>query len=215
MRKSAMPNSTNGRPCVFDGCPRSARSDSADLCNGHYEQKRNGRLLTPLVQWGKTTTPDGLCSFNGCDRPVYGNNLCNTHYQQLRDGRPIAPIFTPTLVCGRDGCERPHHSKGLCPHHYRTAGTWLTGGEPTRVPGPAYDAVHRQINRGRGSAADYVCVCGEAAVAWALDNDSPNVIVDGGNGLRFSLYPADYSPMCKACHEEMDRTWRKGHKAAG
>lgn len=33
-----------------------------------------------------------MCSFRGCERPLYARDLCHTHYAQDRSGRALKPI---------------------------------------------------------------------------------------------------------------------------
>ena len=36
--------------------------------------------------------PKPSCSFDGCDRGVYGRTLCSAHYQQQWKGKPLVPL---------------------------------------------------------------------------------------------------------------------------
>src|SRR4051794_25277520 len=52
----------------------------------------------------------GLCSQEGCERPVDCRGLCQTHYTRLRFA---------SRICTVDGCERTQKAKGLCGWHYK------------------------------------------------------------------------------------------------
>lgn len=56
------------------------------LCPGHYRQDRAGLELTFLRPYRST---EGVCYFEGCERPIYKQGLCSTHRTQLNRGEEL------------------------------------------------------------------------------------------------------------------------------
>jgi len=102
------------RNCRFDGCTKPARP--LGLCNGHYEQKRSGRSMLPLVGkaipkivrfWEKVDRRDAL----GCWTWLGANNGNGWGRFHNGDGRMIpAHRFSYELLVGTvpDGYELDH-----------------------------------------------------------------------------------------------------------
>ncbi len=101
------------KPCNFEGCDRQARS--LGLCNGHYQQLKAKRPLTPLRTAGQ---PIKMCTFPGCEHQVLCSALCDGHYQQQRAGKTLVPLQKIHTVCTFVGCTEPHEAKGYCVAHY-------------------------------------------------------------------------------------------------
>lgn len=62
--------------CSFENCEKSAKGKGA-LCNGHYQQKRKNKELTPLY------VPRTGCIVEGCDRKHHSQGRCSTHHAQF------------------------------------------------------------------------------------------------------------------------------------
>lgn len=166
---------------------------------------------------------DGSCRVNDCERPHWSKGLCDLHYQRQRDGVPMD--FEGRLygldTCTVPGCDKPYNGGGYCSAHWSRAKKGLPMEDPVKVlvrgEIPGYGATHDEIRRRRGLASQFTCPCGQPAREWALNNDSPRVIVETMGhrqtaGFRYSLDPMDYSPMCTACHQKMDYEWNKVHR---
>ena len=67
--------------CSFNDCLRSVSAKG--LCKPHYEQRRRGNQLKPLLETLSTT-----CVMDGCERTVHvkTRQLCRYHYQRLIRG---------------------------------------------------------------------------------------------------------------------------------
>lgn len=205
--------------CSVEGCGR--KHSCKGYCDGHYQRLRDGKPVdVPLLPKVRS---DGSCKVDGCDRKHWSSGLCSLHYQRQRSGVPMdfeGRIYG-VEVCTVEGCEKPYHGGGYCGAHWMRAklGQPLEGPVKTVIRGeiPGYGATHDRIRQVRGPASAHLCPCGKPATEWALDNDSPNIIIEVMEhrqtaGMRYSLDPMDYSPMCTACHQKMDYDW---HQANG
>lgn len=122
-------------------------------------------------------------------------------------------------ACSLAGCGRPHHGHGYCrPHHAR----WLRHGAPlaevpigaVRAGGESSRSVRRRLQAERGSAVGQCCGgCGAAAVVWSYDGTDPDARTDPVDGHRYSLDPARYRPLCRACQRRTSAP-RRGGRAA-
>ena len=126
------------------------------------------------------------CRIEGCNRICTKGLVCNTHVsRKTRQGSYDAP-----------------DTRGKGPfNRIRGAvkGAW------------SYPSVHNRLKRNRGSASQYVCECGEQAREWALDHDTPFLLVGRtANGGRSFYSPrmSDYKPMCIPCHRKKDSDFR-------
>jgi hypothetical protein len=72
-----------------------------------------------------------------------------------------------------------------------------------RRPITSYPGAHGQVRRLRGPASAQHCACGQSARDWAYTGDDPDERIDDA-GLRFSLDPQRYAPMCRSCHRTAD-----------
>lgn len=126
-------------------------------------------------------------------------------------------------TCSVDRCERSSRKRGWCDMHYVR---WRRHGDPDRVlpvlEGAAnpqwkgddigYPGVHHRIRRTRGNARNFACVmCGGRARDWAYDHCDPNELqvpadAERFAGMPYSLDLEHYQPMCKACHNQFDKT---------
>lgn len=97
-----------------------------------------------------------------------------------------------------------------------------TGAAHLRWQGDAvrYATAHRRITSKRGPAREHPCIsCGGEAHSWAYRGGSSKELTEtvGANHLfkaegallRYSPDPADYDPMCWACHVKKDLAERR------
>lgn len=214
MRVARDANGDRITQCTVAGCdrPHSCRG----YCDGHYQRFRAGKPVDVPLQ--RKVRSDGSCSVEGCERKHWSGGLCDLHHQRAKAGLPMdfAGRIYGQELCSVEGCERANRGGGYCGAHWHRAKVGLPMDTPIRrvhrdAEHPGYGAAHDQIRRVRGLARQFTCPCGKPAAEWALDNDSPRVIVEiperGLAGKRYSLDPMDYSPMCTACHQKMDHDW--------
>lgn len=114
---------------------------------------------------------------------VMSLGLCWAHY--LRNRRYGSPTFKPT-----------RSDRGV-PKGDPLAAVETTAG------------AHARIYRLWGAASQYECVeCGELAKDWAYDGTDQTALMQlagKARGVRFSLYPEFYMPLCRRCHNGRDR----------
>ena len=78
--------------------------------------------------------PQGTCSIDDCNRPLYGRGWCNTHYARWRrhgdpeHGGPVGRQTGTGQPCSINGCTAPVVASALCEGHYRRFKRW---GDPT------------------------------------------------------------------------------------
>ena len=72
------------RLCSFAGCDNRLRARG--LCNGHYQQERQGRKLTTLRKFNQ------VCSFGQCGRRAVSRGLCTSHASQRNRGQELKAI---------------------------------------------------------------------------------------------------------------------------
>lgn len=96
-----------------------------------------------------------------------------------------------TEQCSVEGCERLRHCRGLCSPHYRKL---QRHGDPLWVVQVGYEGVHRRLQKQRGNARDFTCVCGVPAAHWAFDEPT-----------GFSTDLSRYRPLCAKCHCRFDK----------
>jgi len=74
---------------------------------------------------------------------------------------------------------------------------------------PEYGTIHSRLIRKIGSARTFTCECGLQAMDWALMEETAAEIVirQSGKmkGAKYSYNLDDYKPMCRSCHNRMDR----------
>lgn len=67
--------------CIIINCTNSLYRD--DLCTKHYRIKRKEHLKSLI------------CSFDGCDKPVYNmKKICKSHYSQRMNKKPLKTLRT-------------------------------------------------------------------------------------------------------------------------
>lgn len=125
-----------------------------------------------------------VCRVDECSNICTRGLICNTHAsRKARTG-----TFDKLL----------HKTKPV--QYYKSAirGEW------------SYHSVHNRIKRTLGPASEQCCVeCGSIAREWAFMSGSPFSLLgtnQRGEPRWFSPRMADYQPMCKPCHERMDRS---------
>ena len=69
------------RICTFDGCSKKYKAKG--LCNAHYERRRLGLDLVPLIR--QYETGERLCKYPGCETPrACSGTYCQKHYMRPR-----------------------------------------------------------------------------------------------------------------------------------
>ena len=67
----------------------------------------------------------GICSVEGCTKPVHALGMCAMHYRRVRlygdpgGAEPLLDTEANSKICSVDGCDRPVLAKGLCNMHYQ------------------------------------------------------------------------------------------------
>lgn len=163
--------------CKYPGCDNQIKSRG--YCNGHYQQMRSGRALTPLAAKHRRYGP--LCSVHGCGYAHSAKGLCDGHYQQMRAGKPISPLRETFAVCQIKGCTAPHEAKGFCLHHYgkyQDHGSPFGGRQPCQIDRRGTMLlIHLSGERGAGKKA-------------LVDLDMEDIVRDGAWWLTYDGYVA-------------------------
>ncbi len=118
-------------------------------------------------------------------------------------------------TCTVLGCGRPHHARGWCRPHWRRARRGdVRASVPIRGAGLSYAGLHRRLRAVRGPAAGRPCAeCSAPACVWSYDGTDPDARTDPVDGHRYSLDPARYRPLCRACQRRATAP-RRGGRAA-
>lgn len=127
----------------------------------------------------------------------------------------VSVRFALRPSCRWPGCDRRtvYVAQMLCrPHYHRTRRLLRSpSGRATDGRGaPAQDLVgyfgaHARVRDRFGVAALYCCeLCPDRAGEWALLPSVPPLLCPI-TGLRYSLNPEDYLPLCVSCHKRLDR----------
>ena len=145
------------------------------------------------------------CTIDGCGKPHKAHGWCNGHYRRWqRTGTTDAPP-PPRLVCSIEGCEEPHKAQGWCNSHYRN---WQRHGDPLggrpRADVPTYRAVHKRLCTELHPSMLRCAHCGAQAQQWAYDHSDPDELRTP-EGVRYSVDPRRYIPLCQPCHVRFDR----------
>lgn len=111
-------------------------------------------------------------------------------------------------MCSIEGCAGKVNARGWCGKHYMR---WRAHGDPLMVKyrheDAGYDAAHWRTRKDRGPAREHTCRhCPESAKHWALSHDAPVGQINRDKKGRYSLNPANYLPLCYACHSDYDGT---------
>ena len=128
--------------------------------------------------------------------------------------------------CSRDDCDRVSGSlEGLCGFHLNRLRTGIPLDAPLgrRSSSKAfaalmkpctYQAAHKRCRKIWGKASEHDCAggCGLSAREWAYDGKDPTELCgedEYGPGRVYSRFPEFYMPMCRSCHTERDKVWRR------
>lgn len=69
-----------------------------------------------------------------------------------------------------------------------------------------YSGAHQRVKRELGLPHIHNCAdCGAPATEYAFNNRSGADVRVSERGLRYSIDPSDYIPVCRACHRRRDR----------
>ncbi len=224
------------KACKIDGCDKPVKGHG--WCNMHwYRWKRHGDPHFVSKQGvdyrARTPGPERLakrprCQFEGCDRPSQARGWCKTHWARWRkhgDPSIVLKVGVDFGVkkpsCEVEGCDRPYHARGCCTKHFRRLqkhGDPLIVGEvlgrPLKGEHPSWAAVHKQLSRERGVAAEYTCVdCSQPAKEWSYDHQAVVELVDAKTGCPYALDLDRYLPRCVPCHRRFDIAHQKQNVA--
>lgn len=131
----------------------------------------------------------------------------------LRRSQRIVAVLE--LTCRSPQCSRPvaYRSQRLCRHHYLLTRRRLgppaervtDGRGAARREHVGYQAAHDRNEERHGLAGRYRCeLCRHRAAHWALPPSLASEVCPD-TGLRYSLEPEDYMPLCRSCHSSLDR----------
>jgi hypothetical protein len=140
------------------------------------------------------------------------------HVPELHVSNPgvcivVAMTDVDSSTCGVHGCDRGRYARGFCSTHYlrwyRTGSAGSAEIRPIRARSNmpvGYASVHGRLCTARGPASSHSCQhCGQPAAEWAYTNDCPDELIDDAIGLRYSIDPDRYIPLCRSCHKRFDR----------
>jgi hypothetical protein len=147
--------------------------------------------VNPVVGRSKVTGQQRLSCFS-CGKPMNRTSAGHVRCSECRRPQPKAPrnrklCSQPTLVSYKS-FERVMK---LC----------------------TYRAAHRRCRNLWGSPSQYDCAgCGGNAREWAYDGTDPIELCgsdEWGPGRVYSRFPEFYMPLCRTCHKERDKVWRR------
>lgn len=118
------------RICSDPDCDQPARRGNT-VCKKHY-----------LKQWRAS---QGVCTVNGCPRPINARKLCVAHYKLWHAGKdwnvPVRINMKRGDACAVNGCPEPVQARGYCTVHYQRV----------LLKGDAGPVEHRKAKRGDGN----------------------------------------------------------------
>ena len=144
--------------CSFNDCLRSVSAKG--LCKPHYEQRRRGNQLKPLLETLSTT-----CVMDGCERTVHvkTRQLCRYHYQRLIRGYgELLP--RPCEVCETEFVPRRNRNARLCSN-----GCAITSSRWMREYGLTGIEVNAMLHRQDFKCA--ICTDGIDRGSFQIDHD--------------------------------------------
>ena len=115
------------------------------------------------------------------------------------------------MTCLIDECVNDAHSRGWCQTHYsrnRLHGSPHIVLNEMNKEFPEYASIHSRLIRTIGAAKEFICECGEQARDWALMEKTAAIVISQSGKMKGSKYSYnldDYKPMCRRCHNRMDR----------
>lgn len=176
--------------CTFRGCNNEV--EAKGLCNGHYQQDRLGKPLTPLRR------PVTVDEKNEIVR-LYesGQSLKQVSAAFGRNTRTVSDILNDVgSGTRRPGWPVAQYGSGSV--HPRWRGNDISIG-----------TAHSRLRRIWGSAGNYPCIsCGGTAAQWAYDGTDPDqryrLVGKRKYYAYYSVYPEFYMPMCSLCHRRRD-----------
>lgn len=67
----------------------------------------------------------GICSVEGCGKPLRGKEFCGTHRQLMRKYGRVHKVRGSNMgkICSTEGCDRPAKVRGMCQQHYNKLST--------------------------------------------------------------------------------------------
>jgi hypothetical protein len=127
----------------------------------------------------------GICSVEGCGKPVHGQGLCGAHYRRWR--------ISQNGPCSIDGCEELAYARGWCNRHYSR---WLRHGDPTMS---LYDLVTYCAFAGCERESLAQGLCGKH-YQRLMHHGDPSVVLPGGvvptdPGIRFAAFVGPPGPI--------------------
>lgn len=116
-------------------------------------------------------------------------------------------------------CHRKISSRGMCKVHDQqmrrkgevnvgmfTAGSRMENTAQWIGDTCTYNTMHWRLRKHYGSARDYDCfTCGGDAEHWALYYEPVEKRIDPQTGFPFSTDYDDYRPLCRSCHNRLDK----------
>lgn len=163
------------RSCALDYCDRPPRSSRAELCEGHYGQRRRGKPFTPLGV-RRFERPD--CHVEGCAKPRKTGKWCTMHGARIRRHGDPHKVISNDERAVRAGESHP---------------LWTES--------PTYSAWHQRLRKMKGSASQFSCSlgCGSQARHWAYIG--PRALTER---RPYETNPDIYAPLCVPCHKNFD-----------
>lgn len=91
--------------CSFEGCAH--RVESKGLCKSHNAQRREGKNLTPVREWGKYVYGNEVCLVDNCHGKAKSKGLCKRHAPMTNTYRlsveDVVELFRDAR-CANPGC---------------------------------------------------------------------------------------------------------------
>lgn len=161
-----------------------------------------------------------LCECGCGEKVSEGRRFRHGHNQR---GRPFSAEHRKKISESKRGKPRSAETRRKISEALRSSEAWKQKTEAQKgIPRPpetrqrisetlrrdevGYSGLHIRLRREQGNAREFSCVqCGAGADQWALNHSHPSSCIDSRTGLRFSLDPDAYDPLCHSCHRKRDR----------
>lgn len=174
----------------------------------------------------------GICSIEGCDKPVFHKAMCATHYHRQRTleknggslplcqgcGKPYVRTRQTRLYCKPEcrprcsvaECDQEAKAKGMCDRHYQLD-KYLKTGRRVRKPGNEKPRVlipcPSEAAYRRGCRCDG---CRDAAISRDRERRATRVPRDDmPHGLGRYTWPGCRCEICRAANAEHQRAYLK------